>query len=177
MLCVDNRFLIYYVQWDHSFHLYRIADGYEAPKYDHMTMGSKVRAKRISETCRWTSTICSPCFNSSQSVTQIDTDQIFTEPGWYASFAKLSREAVVKLWDALQLPFGVENTEIEHAFIANLDKHMITAAIHANPLTSSMAATVCDDYCHYHDDGDPHFIAVIRWLDLRHGSSSIRTRM
>ena len=75
-------------------------------------------------------------------VTTVDTTTVFSEPGWYASFAKISDDAVEKLWNLLKLPFNVEIAELEHAFISNLKSPMITAAIHANPMTSSMAIQV-----------------------------------
>ena len=75
-------------------------------------------------------------------VTPVDTTTVFTEPGWYASFAKIADSAVEKMWNTMNFPFSVEVAELEHAFISNLKEPMITAAIHANPMTSSMAIQV-----------------------------------
>jgi len=67
---------------------------------------------------------------------------IFKQSGWYASFAKIDNKLVGDLWDLLGLPFSVEDTNIEHAFISNLKKSMITAQLHANPVFSSL---LCHD--------------------------------
>lgn len=124
--------------WDHSFHLYRLKEG-EKFHFDHRNIKSTVRSKSLKENCPWESTLCTPCFDDKKKVTNINAQQIFDEPGWYASFAKISDDVVTQLWDLLRLPFNVQDTEIEHAFISNLAAPMITAAIHANPMTSSMA--------------------------------------
>jgi len=124
--------------WHHDFHLYRIKEGEEFI-VDKDKIKSEVRAKSLADTCKWNSVLCLPCFNSSLAVTSVSTTQIFNEPGWYASFAKISDQAVTELWNLLRLPFNVEVAELEHAFISNLEHNMITAAIHANPMTSSMA--------------------------------------
>ncbi len=129
------------MQWHHGFHLYRLKDGEEFV-IDKDKIKSEVRAKSLADKCKWNSVLCTPCFNTSASVTAVSTTQIFNEPGWYASFAKISDEAVAELWNLMNLPFKVETAELEHAFISNLETNMITASIHANPMTSSMAIQV-----------------------------------
>ncbi|CAE7695322.1 unnamed protein product, partial [Symbiodinium microadriaticum] len=125
--------------WNHEgFQLYRLNPG-ETFEFDHMNINSTVRAKSLADTCNHQSMICKPCFNESKMVTSIDTTTVFTEPGWYASFAKIADSAVENMWNTMNLPFSVETTELEHAFISNLKEPMITAAVHANPMTSSMA--------------------------------------
>lgn len=101
-----------------------------------------MRAKALLEDCPWTSSLCKPCFDPSRAVQEVDTSTIFKEHGWYASFAKISDEAVSMLWDLVRLPFDVSTTVLEHAFISNLKDPMVTAGIHANPSTSSMAVQV-----------------------------------
>jgi hypothetical protein len=89
--------------------VYRLEEG-EKFKLNIMdTFGSsKVRAKSLLKDCKWESTICTPCFDPEKKVTDIPTTQIFTEPGWYASFAKIDNGIVGKLWNMLGLPFSVE---------------------------------------------------------------------
>lgn len=134
--------LLLYHQWRHEFHVYRLEEG-EKFKLDIVdTFGtSKVRAKSLLKECKWESSICSPCFDWEKKVTEIPTTQIFSEPGWYASFAKIDNSIVGKLWTMLGLPFKVEDTVIEHAFISNLRTPMVTAQMHANPLTSRYFTT------------------------------------
>ena len=86
--------------------------------------------------------MCRPCFDSTRMVQEVDTKTIFAEHGWYASFAKISDTAVALLWDMMKFPFDVSTTVLEHAFISNLKEPMVTAGIHANPSTSSMAVQV-----------------------------------
>jgi hypothetical protein len=72
----------------------------------------------------------------------MDSSRLFSESGWYASFAKISQESVRQLWNIMQIPFQVSDSEVEHAFVSNLRHNMITASLHANPLSSSMAIQV-----------------------------------
>jgi hypothetical protein len=129
-------------QWNHEgFQLYRLNPG-ETFEFDHMAINSTVRAKTLANDCSRQSILCKPCFNETKMVTSVDTTTVFNEPGWYASFAKIADKAVENMWNMIKLPFNVEDTELEHAFISNLKESMITAAIHANPMTSSMAIQV-----------------------------------
>ena len=100
---------------------------------------STVRAKSLRDTCKWESALCMPCFDSAMKVTNVNVSTVYAESGWYASFAKISNTVVSDLWNLLNFPFTVDMTSIEHAFISNLKESMITASIHANPMTSSMA--------------------------------------
>ena len=71
----------------------------------------------------------------------VDAASILTGEGkgYHASFANLTnRDAIKNIWNSLNLPFSVDSTRFEHAFISNLEKDTITAAIHANPMTDSM---------------------------------------
>lgn len=111
----------------------------ETFQFDHGTLNSKVRAKALADNCPWESAICKPCFDPNRMVQEVDTSTIFNEPGWYASFAKISDTTVGMLWDLMRFPFDVGTTVLEHAFISNLKAPMVTAGIHANPSTSSMA--------------------------------------
>ena len=86
--------------------------------------------------------MCKPCFDPSRAVQEVDTSTIFRENGYYASFAKISDDAVEILWNMMKFPFDVATTVLEHAFISNLKEPMVTAGIHANPSTSSMAVQV-----------------------------------
>jgi hypothetical protein len=128
-------------QWDHSFHLYRVKPD-ENFVFDYDKTESLVRAKAIKEQCPWKSALCTPCFDPQKKVTEVSTRQIFHEQGWYASFAKISDSAVAAIWDTMNLPFSVNVAQLEHAFISNLKDAMVTAGIHANPMTSSMAIQV-----------------------------------
>lgn len=102
-------------------------------------MNSKVRAKALADQCPWESSICKPCFDPTRMVQEVDTATIFREYGWYASFAKISDSTVEMLWNLMLFPFDVSTAMLEHAFISNLKEPMVTAGIHANPTTSSMA--------------------------------------
>jgi len=124
-------------EWDGRFHLYRV-NPKEKFNFDFHQLNSKVRAKAFLDKCKWESTLCSPCFDSKKMVTEVSTETIFNESGYYASFAKVSDEAVKYLWDSMNLPFTANVAQLEHAFIANLKTDTITAGIHANPMTYSM---------------------------------------
>lgn len=119
---------------------------------------SKVRVKKASDICAWESTLCRPCFvyGDDVGVREVNVSQIFTESGFYASFAKIDVEIVDQLWKEMKIPFSIavsrstrflfilffdifhytKTTNIEHAFIGNFDKDMLTASIHANPVSS-----------------------------------------
>jgi hypothetical protein len=128
-------------QWDHSFRLYRLHEN-ETFDFDYSKANSKVRAKALLDECPWQSSLCKPCFDPTRAVQEVDTATIFREHGWYASFAKISDDAVQQLWDMMLFPFDVTTTVLEHAFISNLKNPMVTAGLHANPSTSSMAVQV-----------------------------------
>jgi hypothetical protein len=140
------------LQWKHEFHLYRLYPN-ETFTYETEKLDSTVRAKALRDVCRWESSLCRPCFDTDKPVQLISTSKIFNEKGWYASFAKISDSAVEGLWNLMKLPFDVSTTQLEHAFISSLAKPMITAGLHANPMTSSMAIQVGYlDLISYHDD-------------------------
>ena len=74
--------------------------------------------------------------------TTIDAHQMLTDEGrgYHVSFANLTnRDTIKKMWDLMKLPFQLEQTVFEHAFISNLISDQITAGFHANPITDSMA--------------------------------------
>ncbi len=99
-----------------------------------------MRAKALKAGCNRNSVICRPCFDPAKKVQVVSTSDVFKEgSGLYASFAKISEKAVTDMWNMMKLPFQVTTTQLEHAFISNLKEPMITAGIHANPMTSSMA--------------------------------------
>lgn len=60
--------------------------------------------------------------------------------GYHVSFANLTnKESVQDIWNSLELPFSVKDTNFEHAFISNLPAPAITAPLHGNHLSDSLA--------------------------------------
>jgi hypothetical protein len=109
---------------------------------DESKVNSAVRAKALLDECPWESVLCKPCFDPSIPVKEVSTQTIFKEKKWYASFAKMNDETVEMLWNLLKLPFSVNTAQLEHAFISNLEKPIVTAGFHANPMTNSVAIQV-----------------------------------
>mmetsp|Transcript_4788 Transcript_4788/g.7286 ORF Transcript_4788/g.7286 Transcript_4788/m.7286 type:complete len:347 (-) Transcript_4788:168-1208(-) len=125
--------------WDDSFQLYRVRDGQKF-EFDYMnTIKFPVLAHRIPEKMRPQSTLCSPPFHIHEPPVEKNTTDIFSDPGWYASFAKMSPKDAETMFNLLKLPFSVSESEKEHGFISNFNKPMLTSPIHATPMVLSMA--------------------------------------
>lgn len=141
-------------KWPHGMlHLFRV-DPRETFEFDSSIINSSVVARKLDPTCQnirlnncsRKSVISSNClFELSLSTGEeevIDASSILSnkKSGYQAQFAKLhNRETVQRIWNSLKLPFSVKDTTFEHAFISNLKKNEMTAVIHGNPVTDSMA--------------------------------------
>mmetsp|Transcript_25261 Transcript_25261/g.34731 ORF Transcript_25261/g.34731 Transcript_25261/m.34731 type:complete len:370 (+) Transcript_25261:364-1473(+) len=127
------------------FQLYRLMPGDEFKlDYDILNDGTNVTAKkRISDCIFPQSIMCRPCFEyESASVNAADILHDRQEGGEYsAAFAHIeSMSSIGQLWKAMQLPPHILKTLLfEHAFISNFKSGLMTAPMHANALTSSMA--------------------------------------
>ncbi len=142
------------VQWPHSeFHLFRLKEGEEF-KFDDNILRSSVAARKLDydcpgmlETeCSHESVLTANCIFELNSTVgkevMIDAHQMLTDDGkgFHVSFANLTnRDSIQKMWNLLNLPFSLDQTNFEHAFISNLVSDQMTAAFHANPITDSMA--------------------------------------
>lgn len=65
----------------------------------------------------------------------INMSQVYTDPGWYASFSRVSRQAASDLWDTLNLPFNVKESEMEHGFFSNFAVPTVTCQLLCVPFS------------------------------------------
>mmetsp|Transcript_25260 Transcript_25260/g.34730 ORF Transcript_25260/g.34730 Transcript_25260/m.34730 type:complete len:370 (+) Transcript_25260:364-1473(+) len=129
--------------------LYRLMPGSEfSLDFDILYDGINVTAKkRILTDCSAhpPSVMCLPCFEFENSSASVSPGDVLTgkQDGneYYASFVQLqSMSTIKKLWEAMKLPPRILKTIIfEHAFISNFKAAVMTAVIHANAFSSSMA--------------------------------------
>jgi hypothetical protein len=141
------------LQWPHSqFRLFRIKEG-EKFEFDNDILRSPTSARQLDYSCTGAretdcvreSVLVPNCiFELNATVgteVMIDAHQMLTPEGkgYHVSFANLTnRESIQKMWDLLNLPFSLDQTNFEHAFISNLVSDQMTASFHANPITDSM---------------------------------------
>lgn len=141
------------LQWPHSqFRLFRVKEG-ETFEFDNDLLRSPTSARKLDYEC--TGARQSECVRESVLVpncifelnatvgteVMIEANQMLTPEGkgYHVSFANLTnRESIQKMWDLLHLPFSLDQTNFEHAFISNLVSDQMTASFHANPITDSM---------------------------------------
>jgi hypothetical protein len=85
--------------------------------------------------------LCLPCFSTLQKIVNVSSITKRSSSDSYATFAKLedtiSNEYLFKQmnWSGVD----IAKVNIEHAFISNFEEDTMTAQIHANCMTSSMA--------------------------------------
>lgn len=126
------------------FQLFRVKPG-QNKVFNYKNLNSMTQAMELKSTCEYPeSALCSPCFDHEAQRT-VHTDEIFKPkgngPGLYSSFAKLEDiPSVQGLFDFVNVTgMNFNEVALEHAFLSNLKEPMVTAQIHANGLTSSMA--------------------------------------
>lgn len=116
------------MQWQDGFKLYRLKEGMNF-EFDYRTVpDSKILAHRLPDdlnTLGPESFFCKRKFDLHRPET-INMSQVYTEPGWYASFSKVSRQAASDLWDTMKLPFTVSESEMEHGFFSNFADPTVT---------------------------------------------------
>lgn len=126
-------------------HLYRLTPG-QSFEFDWEIMyNSSTGAKKERDSCLHPeSALCAPCFDNEHhkvTVESILRPSEGSSSAYYAAFAKLSEFSTIRqLFALLQLPgIDVDKMNFEHAFISNLKAGKISAPIHGNSATSSMA--------------------------------------
>lgn len=126
-------------KFDDRFHLYRLKEG-QTFEFNTSKIEFPVLAHKVPKKMRPQSTLCSPPFHiETEEPVEVNTSQIFGQEGWYASFAKMSRQDAEYMFNTLKLPMSFQDTEKEHGFISNFDKPLLTSPIHAAPTVLSMA--------------------------------------
>jgi hypothetical protein len=114
-------------------------------EFNYESINSTTLAVPLVDDCIYPeSVLCRPqCFNHhNRQTVDIQKDILQAKHSkYYASFSKIEDFSVLEeMFKSLGAPaINVKAFEFEHAFIANLEKGMITAQIHANSVTSSMA--------------------------------------
>lgn len=128
-------------KWVDGFKLYRVKEGMKY-EFDYRTVpDSQILAHKLPEDLDDLgpeSFFCKRKFDMNRPET-INMSQVYTEPGWYASFSRVSRQAASDLWDTLNLPFEVKESEMEHGFFSNLASPTVTSPVHGAPMVNSMA--------------------------------------
>lgn len=123
------------------FHLYRMKDP-ENFVVNFSSINSPTLARRYDPNCEHNeSVICRMCFAREPTSIQVQDILGPESSDYYAAFAKLEDAiAISSLFNLLEIP-GINQTKIlfEHAFISNFEKDTITAAWHANAMSSSLA--------------------------------------
>lgn len=102
-------------------------------------LNSSVRAKRIDPTCELeASTVCQ-LHDCMTDLHNTDTAHVLApNSGLYSSFSQITPDSIKAMFDAtgIKIP-GMEKSVVEHAFISNLGKSKLTAALHAAFMVSS----------------------------------------
>eukprot|EP00981_Chlorochromonas_danica_P001442 scaffold300_cov173-Ochromonas_danica.AAC.10 len=99
-------------------HLYRLNPS-ETFQFDPSVLTTKVQVEKIMNPC----------------------DRVAKPNYYYSSFAKMDNSnVIVKLVESLGVPgLNPKQMTVEHAFVGNFPEDKVTAFVHANALTSSMA--------------------------------------
>jgi hypothetical protein len=136
--------------------LYRVKEG-ETYEFDTSLLSSKTMARKLDfscmdraeNACQRRSVLTQSClfdwkFSGDTFETIMDAETILSREekgrGYHVSFANLTnKDSVLRIWNSLNLPFSVKDTNFEHAFVSNLETPTITAALHGNHITDSMA--------------------------------------
>jgi hypothetical protein len=127
------------------FQLFRVHPDSKPYVFDISTITAKTQAEKFLESCDYPeSIICKVCLNSKGPDAHhvLNVSEIFEKPGnFYSSFAKMDDIPSVKnLLYSIQIPnMNYEKMNFEHAFIGNFDRDRMTAYLHGNTITSSMA--------------------------------------
>ena len=129
-------------------------DGHDLPEFDADLLNSTVTARKLDPQC--TGKRLHPCSKGTAmlqhcmfdlNMTKADEETIDARhvvtgelSGYQVAFGNLNnRNIPLDLWEYLKLPFSIKTSQFEHSFITNLEEGAITAGLHANPLTHSMA--------------------------------------
>lgn len=127
--------------WDTSLKLYRLKPG-QNYQYNIQSLSSSIAAKKLIDGCKDDTVLCNACFE--KEYFNITLKDIFDPEHsnfspWLASFSSISKESSDKLWESMNFSFKHSSASFEHAFLSNLEKGTMTAPIHGNPMTTSMA--------------------------------------
>mmetsp|Transcript_19744 Transcript_19744/g.17929 ORF Transcript_19744/g.17929 Transcript_19744/m.17929 type:complete len:351 (-) Transcript_19744:128-1180(-) len=150
-------------------HLYRLEPG-ETFDFDLKSMNASSMGKKKLQECRWDeSALCAPCFDTTHVPVRIE-EMLLSENGsdFYIGFGKINEFEVIKrLWDDLNVPIDIEKLIIEQGFISNFNEDVLTAPLHGNGVTSSMAVQYVGKKTwvfvppkHFQKDGAPSSVAV-----------------
>jgi hypothetical protein len=125
--------------FDEGFMMYKLKDR-ENYHFDPKKINGIVHAKTLvpDEKCR-RSIICYACYDDSIHMKDMSFSELMESPNYYSQYTRLPKEMVEYFWSSFKLPFGSEVSVTENGFFGNFKNGRITAQIHANPLTSSMA--------------------------------------
>jgi len=137
------------LRWEQEFMLYRLDKGEPEPKIPWKTFDTEARATRIDQSCEFSgrglfgSCPSKDCFLDKSKQSMVNMQNILSdkeEDNYYASFSVLSSKTAQELKDAFGgMPFSFADATVESSFVSNLKTRIVTAPLHANPMTSSAA--------------------------------------
>lgn len=141
--CNTNELNTILPHWDdREIHLYRLAPNCPF-EFNLKELETTVRARRTADTCANFTCVCqhSSCVAPKSEVHTVDLQTVLSDPGWYVMFdAFLSEVAYDTLQRALPLSWiSRATTVVEHAFLSNFKQSIVTAVIHSNPFSNSLA--------------------------------------
>lgn len=161
--CTSDQLDNLLINWDYSpIHLYRASPNCPQQEVELNKLKTDVRARRVVKECRNESTICAhrSCVPPKEDVHVIDIQEVLSDPGWYVNFdgelamnlclidpklkfdsisAYMSAEAFAVLNRMLPISLLRQHFMVLHGFISNFKESVITAVMHANHMSSSLA--------------------------------------